>query len=116
MRFFLDNDVPKSVGNMLRRHGHECWTARGAGLAANEDDNLTQYAHSRKAVLVTLDVEFSQRRQRNAIGWHVWLRCIEPEAAVVLETNLDDVLALLHREHVTIRISKDSIDHDSDWQ
>lgn len=101
---------------MLRRHDHECWTARNAGLAAHEDDNLTQYAHSRGAVLVTLDEEFSQRRQRNAIGWHVWLRCIEPEAATVLEMHLVGVLALLHREHVTIRVSKDGIDPDSDWQ
>lgn len=101
---------------MLRRHGHHWWTADHANLAADGDDLLTSYALDHRAVLVTLDQAFSQRRRRNAIGWHVWLRCIEPEAAAVLETYLDDVLALLHRENVTIRLSKDSIDHDSDWQ
>jgi hypothetical protein len=34
VRFFLDHDVPASVGKMLRGEGHDCWTAAQAGLAA----------------------------------------------------------------------------------
>jgi len=56
VRFFLDNDVLVSVGRMLRRHGHVCWTAADAGLAAEgQDDNLSVYADDRQVVVVTLD-------------------------------------------------------------
>jgi predicted nuclease of predicted toxin-antitoxin system len=89
MRFFLDNDVPVSVGRMLRRHGHVSWTASEAGLAnEGQDDNLTIYAADHRAVLVTLDREFIRRRQANPIGQHIRLRCLEPEAADVLASRL----------------------------
>lgn len=101
MRFFLDNDVPVSVGKMLRNRGHECWTAAEAGLATEgQDDNLTVYAEAHHAVLVTLDREFSQRRRKNPIGRHVWLHCPDPEAAAVLDAHLVEVLRLLHRTNV----------------
>lgn len=68
-RFFLDHDVPASVAAMLRAEGHQCWTANEAGLATeSQDDNLTVYADEHRAVLVTLDREFSQRRLKNSIG------------------------------------------------
>ena len=58
---------------MLRRHGHECWTAGAAGLARARDDELTVWAAEHQAVLVSTDGEFGQRRMQNAIGRHVWL-------------------------------------------
>ena len=74
---------------MLGRNGHEWWSANDAGLAdEGQDDNLTVYASEHRAVLVTLDREFSRRRQASAIGWHVRLRCPEPDAAVVLASHL----------------------------
>ena len=116
MRFFLDNDVPVSVGRMLRRRGHDCWTAADAGLAdEGQDDNLSVYAHERDAVLVTLDVEFTRRRRRNPIGRHIRLRCPEPEAADLLASRLEDVLAYLERDHVTLIVSKEEIKADSAW-
>lgn len=118
MRFFLDNDVPVSVGTMLRGHGHESWTAGNAGLATEkQDDALTAYADEKHAVLVTFDVEFSTRRYANAYGHHVWLHCLEFEAAAVLEARLDEVLDELRgREHVTLRVSKAGIRAESDWR
>ena len=93
MRFFLDNDVPVSVATVLRRNGHICWTENEAGLADEaEDDNLTVYADKRQAVLVSLDVQFMQRRRANAIERHVRTRCTEPEAAAVLAGHLKEVL------------------------
>lgn len=117
MRFFLDNDVPVSVGRMLQRHGHQWWTAADAGLASEgQDDNLSVYADERDAVLVTMDKEFTQRRRRNPIGRHVRLRCAEPEAAAVLEARLSEVLAYLERDHVTLIVSKEEkIKADSAW-
>lgn len=75
MRFLLDNDVDAAVGRMLRRHRHECLTARQVGLATAADDALTVWASEQGAVVVSTDVEFSRRRMKNAIGHHVWLRC-----------------------------------------
>jgi len=116
VRFFLDNDVPASVGAMLRRNGHQCWTANDAGLADEaEDDNLTVYAAQHRAVLVTLDVEFMQRRRLNAIERHVRLRCTEPDAYEVLAGHLKEVLEYLERDHVTVTVSRDGVKADSDW-
>lgn len=116
MRFFLDNDVPVSVGRMLRQHGHTCWTAADAGLAdEGQDDNLSVYADVRDAVLITLDREFTLRRRRNPIGRHMRLRCAEPEAAEVLSASLDEVLAYLQREHVTVTIFRNEVRADSAW-
>lgn len=116
MRFFLDNDVPVSVGRMLRRYGHTCWTAANAGLAGEgQDDNLSVYADVRDAVLITLDREFTLRRRRNPIGRHVRLRCPEPEAAALLAEKLDVMLAYVQREHVTVSVSKYEVKTDSAW-
>jgi predicted nuclease of predicted toxin-antitoxin system len=116
VRFFLDNDVPVSVGRLLGSRGHDWWSAYEAGLAAEgEDDNLTVYADGRRAVLVTLDREFSRRRRANAYGRHLRLRCPEPDAADVLEAHLEEVLQFLNRDHVTVTVSRDGVRADSGW-
>lgn len=116
MRFFLDHDVPVSVRSMLSQYGHECWTAGEAGLATEgQDDNLTVYASSRSAVLITLDKEFSQRRLKNPIGRHIWLHCPEPRASLVLAKHLAEVLELLQRENVTIKVTRDRVRPVSKW-
>jgi predicted nuclease of predicted toxin-antitoxin system len=61
VRFLLDNDIDAAVAPMLRRHGHECWTARDAGLAAAPDDALTIWATSHDAALVS--TAFNHQRQ-----------------------------------------------------
>jgi predicted nuclease of predicted toxin-antitoxin system len=107
VRFFLDHNIPVSVRTMLLAEGHECWTAADAGLASEgQDDNLSVYADAKQAALITFDREFSKRRIKNPIGRHVWLRCQPPHAAAVLQQHLDEVLALLHRDHVAIRVSQ----------
>jgi len=91
---------------MLRGEGYECWTASEAGLAAEgRDDNLTVYAHTKRAVLVTLDKEFSLRRRANLLGRHIWLHCPEPKAAAILRSQLGEVLPYLERDNITIAVS-----------
>jgi hypothetical protein len=95
---------------MLNAQGHECWTAAEAGLAAeDQDDNLSVYADAKRATLITFDREFSQRRRDNPIGHHIWLSCIEPKASLVLQDHLAEVLHLLRRQHVTIRVTEDGV-------
>jgi len=116
VRFLLDHDVDAAVGRMLRQHGHECWTAGSAGLARAKDDELTVWAAEHRAVVISTDAEFSQRRMRNAIGQHVWLRCSDWEANAVLADHLEEVLTLLEaRNDLTIRVSKEGLSDSSEW-
>lgn len=95
MRFFCDNDVDAAVAARLKKLGHEAWTASEAGLAQAKDDDLTVYATDARSALVTHDKEFSRRRKRNVVGWHIWVRCVEWEAADLLERHLDEILRML---------------------
>ena len=107
MRFVCDNDVDAEVAARLRKLGHEAWTVERAGLGAAADDEVTTYAQSRHAVLLTHDVEFSQRRRRNVIGQHVWLDCLEWDAAELLVAHLADIEPILKRyPDLWIRLSK----------
>ena len=116
MRFLLDHDVDTAVGRMLRRHGHECLTASQIGLAAATDDALTVWASGHGAVLVSTDREFGRRRMKNAIGHHVWLRCLDWEADAVLEAHLADVVSRLEaRSDLAIRVSVDGLTDSSAW-
>jgi predicted nuclease of predicted toxin-antitoxin system len=116
VRFLLDHDVDAAVGRMLRRHGHECLTASQVGLAAVTDDTLTVWACEHGAVVVSSDREFGQRRMKNAIGHHVWLRCKDWEADAVLEARLAGVVSRLEaRSDLTVRISVDGLTDSSAW-
>lgn len=116
MRFLLDHDVDAAVGRMLRRRGHECLTASQVGLAAAIDDALTVWAAEHRAVVVSTDREFSRRRMQNAIGHHVWLRCLDWEAATVLEAHLVEVITRIEaRSDLTVRVSVDGLTDSSAW-
>jgi predicted nuclease of predicted toxin-antitoxin system len=116
MRFGLDQDVDAAVAVVLRQHGHEAWTAAGAGLSRAKDDELTVYADDQRAALLTHDVAFSQRRRHNVIGQHVWLRCIDLEAADLIAQRLPEIVKLLERhDHVWIRVSWGGVDLSFSW-
>jgi predicted nuclease of predicted toxin-antitoxin system len=116
VRFLLDHDVDAAVGRTLRRHGHECLTASQIGLAVATDDALTVWASEHSAVLVSTDREFGRRRMQNAIGHHVWLRCLDWEAASVLDAHLAEVLTRIQaRSDLTVRVSVDSLTDSSAW-
>jgi predicted nuclease of predicted toxin-antitoxin system len=116
VRFFLDNDVPVSVGRMLGRKGHQWWTASNAGQAEEADDDLTVYADEHDAVLITHDREFTTRRKRTTIGRHIRLDCPAPCAAETLEKHLNKVVELLvGREHVCIEVGHDKVNPVTNW-
>lgn len=66
-------------------------------MAKAGDDALTVYSDDHDAVLITHDVEFSQRRRRNVVGRHIYLRCNEWDAPEVINTHLAAVLPMLER-------------------
>ncbi len=97
MRFFLDQHVDARLCRLLSAAGHHCWTAYDANLSAEADAQLTVYAEHKRAVLVTLDREFSQRRRHHIIGRHVRLRCDDVQAPAVMMHHLNDLLPVLER-------------------
>jgi predicted nuclease of predicted toxin-antitoxin system len=116
VRFLPDHDVDAAVGRMLRHRGHECLTASQVGLAAATDDVLTVWASEHEAAVVSTDREFGRRRMQNAIGHHVWLRCLDWDADAVLESHLAEVVTRLEaRSDLTIRVSVDGLTDSSAW-
>lgn len=94
---------------MLRKRHHVAWTAANAGLSRAADDDLTVYAQERDAVLVTHDGEFSERRRKNVVGRHIYLKCNEWDAAKILADHLDDILLVLERHRdVWVRLSPEA--------
>lgn len=117
MKFFLDQNVDTEVASALRDLGHEAWTAAEAGLNDVADDDLTVYTYEKKAVLITHDNEFSQRRSRNVIGQHIWLRCAEFEAAELIRKHIDELIELLaHGKDVWMKVSKDGVQLSRRWE
>lgn len=101
---------------MLRHSGHECRAAGSAGLTRAKDDELTVWAAEHQAAIISTDGEFGQRRMQNAIGRHVWLRCIDWEASEILADHLNELLTLLQaRSDLTVRVSKESLSDSSKW-
>jgi predicted nuclease of predicted toxin-antitoxin system len=117
MRFVCDHDVDAAVAKTLRRLGHEAWTASDAGLFKADDDTLTVYADDRGAVLVTHDVEFSQRRRNSVIGKHLWLRCVEMDAPELVEQHEPEIVAALtSRNDIWVKVSSNGIETSSLWK
>ena len=102
MLFVLDNDVSALVARMLRDASHKPVMIRDVGLGRASDDEVSVFAHDRKAILLTHDREFTRRRSRNAFGHHVQLACKEWEAHNVLRAHLPEVLHLTGARETTV--------------
>lgn len=117
MRFVLDHDVDAAVAAVLRQAGHEAWTAGSAGLSRVSDDELTVYADEHHAALLTHDGEFSKRRKNNVVGQHVWLRCVDLDAADLVAERLPEIVPLLERhDHIWMRVSSRGVDLSFSWK
>jgi predicted nuclease of predicted toxin-antitoxin system len=118
VRFFLDNDVDVAVGRLLREHGHVCWAAAEAGLAAATDEAIAVYAEDRDAALISHDSRFAKRRRRNTSGQHVWLHCEQVDAVEVLGRHLAEVVQQLERmSRVVLEVSADRVrTHPPAWE
>lgn len=57
---------------------------------------MTVYAARKRCVLLTHDQGFSKHRRQNVVGRHIWLHCVEWDAADLLEQHLKEILPLVH--------------------
>src|SRR3990172_791113 len=62
MRFLVDEDLPRSAGDLLRRYGHEAIDVRGIGLRGASDAEVASYAQSQRLCLLSADTGFSDIR------------------------------------------------------
>ncbi len=62
MYFLIDEDLPRSIGNLLRRYRHEAVDVRDIGLRGAKDSKIASYAQSKRLCLTTGDFDFSDIR------------------------------------------------------
>lgn len=47
MQFLIDEDLPRSTGDLLRSYGHEVIDVRDIGLRGVKDSQIASYTQSR---------------------------------------------------------------------
>jgi predicted nuclease of predicted toxin-antitoxin system len=62
-RFVVDEDLPRSTADELRKAGHEAIDVRDAGLRGHSDDDVFVFAQNRSAAIVTADKDFTDIRR-----------------------------------------------------
>ena len=62
MRFLVDEDLPRSTGDLLRRYKHKAADVRDIGLRGAKDHQIAAHAQSEGLCLVTGDFDFSDIR------------------------------------------------------
>lgn len=62
MRFLIDEDLPRSIKDMLQRYGHEAVDVRDIGFRGSKDRQVAALAQSKGLCLVTGDFDFSDVR------------------------------------------------------
>lgn len=63
MRFLIDEDLPRSTGDLLRQYGHEAIDVRDIGLRGSKDPEIAAYAQKNGLSLLTGDFDFSDIRK-----------------------------------------------------
>ncbi|MEW5767070.1 MAG: DUF5615 family PIN-like protein [bacterium] len=62
MRFLIDEDLPRSTGDLLRSYGHEAIDVGDIGLRGAKDSEIASYSQHEKLCLITGDFDFSDIR------------------------------------------------------
>ena len=58
MKFFLDENFPKSAALIIAARGHECIESRGTGQKGSDDETIFCLAQQAGAVFLTTDRDF----------------------------------------------------------
>jgi predicted nuclease of predicted toxin-antitoxin system len=62
MRFLIDEDLPRSVGNLVRQYGHDALDVRDIGLRGARDADIAAHAKKHGLCLLTCDTGFADIR------------------------------------------------------
>ena len=115
MRFFLDNNVPDSVGHELRAHGHEVVLLREVLATDTPDQVVATVSEDLGMVLVSYDKDFKiiapriPRGHRSRFGKlsRISLGCKEPQAAERMKV----AMSLVENEFEIAQSSQDKRIH-----
>ncbi|GJQ57764.1 MAG: hypothetical protein D8M57_00800 [Candidatus Scalindua sp. AMX11] len=58
MRFFLDENFPKTVAKLLIENGHDVFDIRGTSNEGADDGDIFQIAQKEKAIFLTTDKDY----------------------------------------------------------
>ncbi len=58
MRFLLDDNVPYSIKDFLKKQGMEVYKLLEVGLKGEEDEKIYEYSVKKDFTLITLDIDF----------------------------------------------------------
>lgn len=59
MNFLIDEDLPRSTGDVIRRYGHGVVDIRDSGLRGSQDSVVAEYARNNKLCVLTGDLDFA---------------------------------------------------------
>jgi predicted nuclease of predicted toxin-antitoxin system len=85
MKILIDECVPAGLSPVLRQHGFECDTVRGAGYGSKKNGELLGLAEGKWDVLLTIDKNI--RHQQNMSGRRIAILILRAKS-----NRLPDVL------------------------
>ena len=96
MKFFIDQNVPDSVGSVLTANGHEVVALRTRIPTNSPDTLVAAVAEANEAILVTFDPDFKALASRIGIGQRRFKslslirfeRCRESQAAARMQAAM----------------------------
>lgn len=62
MRFIIDEDLPRSILNLLQQYNHDAVDVRDIGLRGTTDYEIAAYAKKTNRCILTGDYDFSDNR------------------------------------------------------
>ncbi len=69
MKFLIDEDLPHSIVQFLKRYGHEAFDVRDIGLRGAKDSAIAAYAQNKGMCIVTGDYDFADIRNYPPAGY-----------------------------------------------
>lgn len=109
MRFLVDAQLPPALARRLVEGGHEAEHVGDSGMQAASDAAIWDYAARQRAVIVTKDEDFAQRKTLTGTGPAVvWIRQPNTRRRPLLawfDRVLPEILSALDRGETLIEIT-----------
>jgi predicted nuclease of predicted toxin-antitoxin system len=86
-KFVIDEDMPRSIEAILKRHGYDVKDIRDHGLRGAEDEKIYEFAQGEEAVVLTDDKDFGNIL-RFPVGKHFGIVIVHfPNEMPTMEVN-----------------------------
>ncbi|MBI1730259.1 DUF5615 family PIN-like protein [Candidatus Acetothermia bacterium] len=103
MLFLIDEDLHRSIVNVLKELGHQTLDVRNVGLKGKSDQEIFGYATRHNAVIITADLDFGDT-STFPLGSHqgiVLIRFQNEISTSVINDELKSSFVMLSDEDVT---------------